>query len=473
MANWNAGAAFTNSFLSTLQGLNAAENAQMQNRRLQEQMQREKEYEDTVAEESKRAAGLDLGQVAQKGLKFTPEAQQEMQAFVNNPNLTQEEKLNAIKGYAGTEYATPTDKGGIDLAGLKAYQTAGGETKFNQLGKEALPSDVNRAVMQRMRESGNIYGQERALHMGKLAREDEAAQQEMDFSNWLTEQTKLIQTDPTKWVQENLTGYNKAGKGSFLNDGMTGKVVMSADGKTSSFVQMDKKGRTVASTPITAETAMQGLQAMAFDKYKAMPGKFKEAFTMGLEQEKFGETKRHNRAVEGIYTSRLGGGGAGGKTRYTQLTGGYAWDSKTNTYVDSNNQQVKDPAIIAELKKFGTKPPEMKALGEGYFQLGNDTFMADPKNPGKLIKVEVPGGGPNKYEAAVTQPGASGAEQVRPGGSGTAIPVNVPGRPLYNESTADLTRMAKRPKGVSTAEAAEAQAELDARKGESRMSALR
>lgn len=321
MANWQTGASFANSFLNTIQGLTALQNAQMQNARLARDLQQEVGYETAVAEESGKAKGLDLGKISE-GLKFqdikydtgeTTTADQQRQAWQQAipeiQKLPPEQQQQVINALGQTELGQ-----GLGLEKLKTYQTAGGETRFNQLGREALPSDINRSVMQRMRETGNIAGQERALKMGKLSREDEAAQAEMDFSNWLTEQTKLIQTDPTKWVQENLAGYNKPGKGSFLNDGMTGKVVMSADGKTSSFVQMDKKGKTISSTPITAETAMQGLQAMAFDKYKAMPGKFKEAFTMGIEQEKLGETKRHNRAVEGIYVGKFGSAGGGTKT---------------------------------------------------------------------------------------------------------------------------------------------------------------
>jgi hypothetical protein len=47
----------------------------------------------------------------------------------------------------------------------------------------------------------------------------------------------------------------------------------------------------------------------------------------------------------------------------------------------------------------------------------------------------------------------------------------VEGRPFYNKTNAELLRMTKRAIGTSTAEAREAQAELDARKGESRMKA--
>lgn len=48
----------------------------------------------------------------------------------------------------------------------------------------------------------------------------------------------------------------------------------------------------------------------------------------------------------------------------------------------------------------------------------------------------------------------------------------VEGRPLYNKTNAELLRMTKRAIGTSTAEAREAQAELDARKGEPRMKAF-
>jgi hypothetical protein len=69
-----------------------------------------------------------------------------------------------------------------------------------------------------------------------------------------------------------------------------------------------------------------------------------------------------------------------------------------------------------------------------------------------------------------------------PAPAGTPAPVGqagqpaspVAGRPLYNTSQSELQRRAARPKGVSSAEAAEAQAELDKRAangGESRMSA--
>lgn len=58
------------------------------------------------------------------------------------------------------------------------------------------------------------------------------------------------------------------------------------------------------------------------------------------------------------------------------------------------------------------------------------------------------------------KPVASNSETSAPGG-----------RPLYGKTTGELSRVAGRPKGTSSADAEEAQRELDARKGESRMSA--
>lgn len=58
----------------------------------------------------------------------------------------------------------------------------------------------------------------------------------------------------------------------------------------------------------------------------------------------------------------------------------------------------------------------------------------------------------------------------QPGAAAAAAPI-VEGRPLYNTPQLELKRLAGRPKGVSPAQASEAQQELDRRAGESRMSA--
>lgn len=454
MANWQSGAAFANSFLNTIQGLTALQNAQMQNERMRQQIANETAYENAVANAAKGVEGVDVATALPKVVQFkditqedgttvtAAQQQQALQGALQNPNLTPEDRLAVLQGYKGTDYAVPTEKGGIDLSGMKAYQAPGGETKFNALGREGTQADINSQVLQEMRRTGNIYGQRQAMETAKLSRDYEAGEKEMEFSNWLTEQTKLIQADPTKWVQENLAGYNKPGKGSFLNDGMTGKVVMSADGKTSSFVQMDKKGKTISSTPITAETAMQGLQAMAFDKYKAMPGKFKEAFTMGIEQEKLGETKRHNRAVEGIYSARIGGGAGGTKANYIPLTGGYSFNTKTGKYVDMEGNTVTDPKVIGELNKLGQKA-DIKALGEGLVQIGNQVYQADPKTGEWVPAKGLPGSVPDKYASVL---GGKDVDTTRPGAAPAAAPAAAPQQAIP-VAKPDLSKWTMKPAG--------------------------
>lgn len=95
-----------------------------------------------------------------------------------------------------------------------------------------------------------------------------------------------------------------------------------------------------------------------------------------------------------------------------------------------------------------------------------------PKNSGSA-----PAGGADPLGLFGGKPGgpapAGAAPAAGPAG-GTADRPNVAGRPLYNTPTSELKRRAARPKNVSTAEANEAQAELDKRTadgGEARMSA--
>lgn len=100
------------------------------------------------------------------------------------------------------------------------------------------------------------------------------------------------------------------------------------------------------------------------------------------------------------------------------------------------------------------------------------TEEQDPNNPGKTIKSErterrVTGG-----KGAPTGNDPLGLRQGAPAATNApAAPAKtpVPGRPLYWTPVKDLQATAKKPRGVSSSEAAEAQAELDRRIGEDRI----
>jgi hypothetical protein len=126
--------------------------------------------------------------------------------------------------------------------------------------------------------------QQAGLGIKGLQRTEARAEAEDQFSKWHQDSIARIQKDPVAWVNENLDAYNKAAKGSHLDDGLTAKVVPSADGGAS-LVRTDSKGKVVDSTPINSQTAMSAMQDLSFAKYQALPGKFKEGAELGFKKE--------------------------------------------------------------------------------------------------------------------------------------------------------------------------------------------
>lgn len=100
----------------------------------------------------------------------------------------------------------------------------------------------------------------------------------------------------------------------------------------------------------------------------------------------------------------------------------------------------------------------------------------DPKLKEAAYKEYAEAGTDPKALAAIKAkyPGVFGQSALDKALSGSNSPTapTVEGRPLYNKTNDELLRMTKRAIGTSTSEAREAQAELDARKGESRMKAF-
>lgn len=89
-------------------------------------------------------------------------------------------------------------------------------------------------------------------------------------------------------------------------------------------------------------------------------------------------------------------------------------------------------------------------------------FVPDPKVPGKFLPAQ--GLEPSALDRAIERDLAG-----QGGGAGPQASA-VPGRPLMNVDSAELEKVAARPRGVSPAEAAEAMRELQLRRGEPRMS---
>ena len=140
----------------------------------------------------------------------------------------------------------------------------------------------------------------------------------------------------------------------------------------------------------------------------------------------------------------------------------------------AKGQQVLTEGALAAAKKTGDITGIMNVLKKP------DKSQApeiDPKLKEAAYKEYAEAGTDPKTLATIRAkyPGVFGQSALDKALAGkTAAPAapEVPGRPLFNKSTEELTRIAKRAIGTSSAEAREAQAELDARRGETSLKAV-
>lgn len=136
-------------------------------------------------------------------------------------------------------------------------------------------------------------------------------------------------------------------------------------------------------------------------------------------------------------------------------------------------QQVLTEGALAAAKKTGDVTGIMNALKKP----DRSTVTAEAEKAAYALYNEaVATGDPKRIAAAkAAYPqvfGPSALDKALAGKTAAPAAPEVPGRPFYNKTNEELMRLTKRAIGTSTSEAREAQAELDARKGESRMKAF-
>jgi hypothetical protein len=319
---------------------------------------------------------------------------------------------------------------------------------------------------------------------------------EDDFSNWLQESQAQAAKDPVGFLKANLGAYNNAKKGSHLDDGNTASVVASADGNSFSFVRTDAKGKLVDSTPINPTTAGDALKHIAFSKYSSLPGKFKESEELGMRKTEVELKGKEFGLKEKLLPSEIAKNNAAA-AQANAHAGVYR-----NLLDTAKTNKEAAAAMEPFLKEFAEMTPEEQAGSRGQAILLKGATAGAQKSKdlaGIVSMLRKPDRGAVSAEqekAAYTAYNeATTPEQIKAvkakypdvfGQSAFSKAVaadkqkqqeasanqEVAGRPLYNTAMSDLQRMARRPMGVSTAEANAAQAELEARKGEPRMSAL-
>lgn len=136
-------------------------------------------------------------------------------------------------------------------------------------------------------------------------------------------------------------------------------------------------------------------------------------------------------------------------------------------------QQVLTEGALAAAKKTGDVTGIMNALKKP----DRSTVTAEAEKAAYALYNEaVATGDPKRIAAAkAAYPqvfGPSALDKALAGKTAAPAAPEVPGRPLFNKSTEELTRIAKRAIGTSSAEAREAQTELDARRGETSLKAF-
>jgi hypothetical protein len=131
-----------------------------------------------------------------------------------------------------------------------------------------------------------------ALGIAAGKRAERSGRKQEEFSDWLNGALTSVAADPVAGLQAQLDAYNKD---PAHKDGQKATIVKGEDG-THSLVRTDEKtGKVVASDPITPDSAKNAIEAMAFQKWKALPGNYKEA----LEQtRKDKELKLSERRVD-------------------------------------------------------------------------------------------------------------------------------------------------------------------------------
>jgi hypothetical protein len=128
-----------------------------------------------------------------------------------------------------------------------------------------------------------------ALGISAGKRAERSGRKQEEFSNWLSGALTSVAADPVAGLQAQLDAYNKD---PAHKDGQKATIVKGEDG-THSLVRTDEKtGKVVASDPITPESAKAAIEAMAFQKWKALPGNYKEALEQTRKDKELKLTER-------------------------------------------------------------------------------------------------------------------------------------------------------------------------------------
>lgn len=444
--------------------------------------------------------GAALGAAAQSGmntyLKLGEEQRQEeelnmrrQEAAYQEEQRNQERKLNEITSQTlgmGSTRVTGQDYTGV---------TGGIDTAEPALKTEAYTDQQKMAdFKQRALAAGiplqKVTGVSGAHRAEKYAEREEMA---LDFNNQVMNDIKANPTDLGAVFKKHFEPLYNEGKLPGLNDGSTVELI--PNGTTGqSMLFRDAKGKPTqppvpldihsmeAITKKWGDLMMNSSNPANYWKSREHDLKSRE---VKVKEDLVPSEIAKNKAVAnqanahaGVYNNLL-------ETAKTSKEANKAMEPFLKEFADLTPEEQAGPKGQAVLLKGATagakvskdltgivsmlrKPDRGAVSAEQEKAAYADLQSATTPEQIRAVKAKWPDVfGPSTLDKAIAARTANAG-----GNTGSAVTPEVPGRPLYNVSMSDLQRMAKKPKGVSSAEANDAQAELEARKGEPRMSAI-
>lgn len=399
----------------------------------------------------------------------------------------QERKLNEITGQTlgmgdtrvtGQDYTGVT--GGIDTAepALKteAYTP---QQKMADFKQRALSAGI---PLQKVTATASAQRAEKYAEREELA---------LGFSQQVMDDIKANPNDLGVVFNKHFKDQYNEGKLPGLGDGKTADVVPAATGGQS-IVLKDAKGNVTKTIPLTVDTIQAMTQKWAGammassspaswwksreEDLKSREVKVKESLVpseIAKNQALANQANAHASVYSNMLQTARDSKEAGKAMQpfldeFAQMTPEEQAGSKGQAVLlkgaTAGAQKSKDLAgIVTMLRKPDRALVSAKREESAYAEWQGATTEAQQR----VVQAkypDVPLMAPSAFSKAV----AADKQKQQEG----SAPLEVPGRPLYNKSMSELQSMVKKPRGVSTAEANDAQAELEARKGESRMSAL-
>lgn len=281
--NWGAFAgALSQSALSTYERLGEEEMREMQRKKFKQEQADEEALRAALrdAPVNKGTGGIDIGDAVSQGLQgFTPEQTQYLQAEL--AKMTPEQAQAALRAYGASEYGS----GAIPLANMGVYKAADGKMQVTSDFKPMTQSERWGTVLQKMQDTGNLTGAQRALQFKSLFRDSEQQDQFDKFTDNLRDvQTFVAKGDADGFVER------------LKKDGLDVRLQKGKDGAVA--LQYFEKGKLVQSFNSLAEAGGALSEQLTTQMVAQNPNLFKDIGALAAYQAQRYKLKQGDKEID-------------------------------------------------------------------------------------------------------------------------------------------------------------------------------